>query len=50
MNAKNENARYYAGLVYINQKNKIKAQQMVDELKALSSKNAAGLQEKVNKM
>jgi tetratricopeptide (TPR) repeat protein len=50
LNAKNENARYYAGLVYINQKNKTKAQQMVDELKGLSSKNAAGLQEKVNKM
>ena len=47
---KNENARYYSGLVYISQKNKTKAQQMVDELKVLSSKNAAGLQEKVNKM
>lgn len=50
LNPKNENARYYAGLVYINQKNKTKAQQMVDELKNLSSKNAATLQEKVNKM
>jgi len=50
MNPKNENARYYAGLVYINQKNKTKAQQMADELKVLSSKNAASLQEKINKM
>ncbi len=50
LNPKNENARYYAGLVYIAQKNITRAQQMVDELKALSSKNAAGLQEKVNKM
>jgi len=50
LNPQNENARYYAGLVYINQKNKAKAQQMVDELKTLSSKNAATLQEKVNKM
>lgn len=50
LNPKNENARYYAGLVYISQKNKTKAQQMVDELKNLSSKNAATLQEKVNKM
>jgi protein O-mannosyl-transferase len=50
LSPKNENARYYLGLIYINQKNKSKAQQMVDELKALNSKNAAGLQEKVNKM
>ncbi len=50
LNSKNENARYYMGLIYINQKEKVKAQQMVDELKALNSKNAATLQEKVNKM
>ncbi len=50
LNAKNENARYYLGLMYIDQKNRSKAQQMVDELKALNSKNAASLQEKVNKM
>jgi tetratricopeptide (TPR) repeat protein len=50
LNPKNENARYYAGLVYINQKNKTMAQKMVDELKALSSKNADALQEKVNKL
>lgn len=50
LNPKNENARYYCGLVYINQKNKEKAQQMVDELKTLNSKNAATLQEKVNKL
>jgi protein O-mannosyl-transferase len=50
LNAKNENARYYLGLIYIDQKNRSKAQQMVDELKALNSKNATSLQEKVNKM
>lgn len=50
LSAKNENARFYLGLMYIDQKNRSKAQQMVDELKALNSKNAASLQEKVNKM
>lgn len=50
LNPKNENARYYACLVYVNQKNKTKAQQMVDELKVLSSKHVTTLQEKVNKM
>jgi len=50
LNPKNENARYYSGLVYINQKNKTMAQKMVDELKMLSSKNAATLQEKVDKL
>lgn len=50
LNPKNENARYYSGLVYINQKNKTKAQQMVDELRLISSKNADKLQEKVNKL
>jgi tetratricopeptide (TPR) repeat protein len=50
LNPKNENARYYACLVYVNQKNKTKAQQMVDELKVLSSKHVETLQEKVNKL
>ena len=50
LNPKNENARYYSGLVYINQKDKAMAQKMVDELKSLSSKNAATLQEKVDKL
>ncbi len=50
LNSKNENAPYYAGLVYIAQKDKVKAQQMVDLLNKLSSKNAAGLQTKVNAM
>lgn len=50
LNPKNENARYYSGLVFINQKDKTMAQKMVDELKTLSSKNAATLQEKVDKM
>lgn len=49
-NPKNENARYYSGLVYLSQFDKTNAQKMVDELKALNSKNAAALQEKVNKM
>lgn len=50
LNDKNENARYYLGLVYINQKDKANAQQMVTELKSLNSKNAATLEQKVNKM
>jgi tetratricopeptide (TPR) repeat protein len=50
LNPKNENARYYSGLVYVNQHDKIMAQKMVDELKELNSKNAAALQERVNKL
>lgn len=50
LNPKNENARYYSGLLYIERKDKAKAQKMVDELKDLSSKNAAALQTKVNEM
>jgi tetratricopeptide (TPR) repeat protein len=50
LNPKNENARYYSGLVYITQNDKTMAQKMVDELKALNSKNADALQEKVNKL
>ncbi len=48
LSPKNENARYYACLMYVKQKNKAKAQRMVDELKALSSKHVATLQPKVN--
>jgi tetratricopeptide (TPR) repeat protein len=50
LNPKNENARFYLCLIYVDQKNKTKAQQMVDELKAMNSKHAAGLQDKVNAM
>ena len=50
LSPKNENARYYATLVYISMNDKSNAQRMVDELKALSSRHAAGLQERVNKM
>ncbi|MGC4102782.1 tetratricopeptide repeat protein [Ferruginibacter sp.] len=50
LNNKNENARYYLGLIYISQGKKSMAQQMVDELKQLNSKNAAGLQDKVTAM
>lgn len=50
LDPKNANARYYKGLVFIQQRNKTLAQQMVDELKLLSSKNAQLLQEKVQKM
>jgi tetratricopeptide (TPR) repeat protein len=49
-NPLNENARYYSGLVYIKQGNKKMAQQMVDELRKISSKNADALQQKVDKM
>lgn len=50
LNPKNENARYYAVLVYEVQKNKIMAQEMVDQLKVLNSKYVNELQERVNKM
>ena len=50
LNPKNENARYYSGLVYIRQGNKTMAQKMADELKELSSKNAATLQSKIDAM
>jgi tetratricopeptide (TPR) repeat protein len=50
LNPKNENARFYACLVYIGQKNKTKAQQMVDELKAINSRHTDGLQNRVNAM
>jgi tetratricopeptide (TPR) repeat protein len=50
LNPKNENARYYATLVYINQKDKAMAQKMVDELKALNSRHVTTLQEKVNSL
>lgn len=50
LNNSNENARYYLTLIYIDQKNKTKAQQMVDELKKLSSKYVAELQKKVDAM
>ena len=50
LNPKNENSRYYKGLIYISQKDKANAQKMVDELKSLNSKNAASLEERVNKM
>lgn len=50
LNPKNENARYYKGLVYISQKDKYNAQKMVDELKGLNSKNAATLEGKLAKM
>jgi tetratricopeptide (TPR) repeat protein len=49
-NPKNENARYYKGLVYINLKDKMNAQKMADELKGLGSNNTASLQERINKM
>lgn len=48
LNASNENSRYYLVLIYISQKNKVKAQQMVDELKALNSKHVSSLQPKVD--
>lgn len=48
LNPKNENARYYAVLVYVKQRNKTQAQKMVDELKNMSSKYVAELQKKVD--
>jgi len=48
LNPKNENARYYKGLVYVSQKNKVLAQKSVDDLTALSSKLAVTLKSKVD--
>lgn len=50
LNNANENARYYACLVYIKQGNRAQAQKMVDELKSLGSRYAAMLQPKVDGM
>lgn len=50
LSPKNENARYYACLMYIKQKNRAKAQKMVDELKALSSRHVTTLQPKVDSL
>ncbi|NOT52644.1 MAG: tetratricopeptide repeat protein [Chitinophagaceae bacterium] len=50
LSPKNENGRYYLGLVYISQKDKANAQRMVTELKSLNSANAASLESLVNKM
>jgi tetratricopeptide (TPR) repeat protein len=50
LNPKNENARYYATLVYLNQSNKSMAQKMVDELKSLNSRYVSELQERVDKL
>jgi tetratricopeptide (TPR) repeat protein len=48
LNPANENARYYACLVYIKQQDKRMAQKMVDELRNLNSKHVATLQPKVD--
>lgn len=50
LSPQNENSRYYKGLIYISKKDKANAERMVTELKSLNSKNAALLEEKVNKM
>lgn len=48
LSPQNVNARYYKGLVYLDEKDKGNAQKMVDELKSLNSSHASRLQEKVN--
>ncbi|MCX6319413.1 MAG: tetratricopeptide repeat protein [Bacteroidetes bacterium] len=50
LNPNNENARYYAVLVYEKQRNKTMAQKMVDALKKISSKYVAELQKRVDAM
>lgn len=50
LNPKNENSRYYKGLIYISQKDKANAQKMVSELEGLNSKNASTLRDKVNQL
>jgi len=48
LNPKNENARYYLVLLYVQQKDKVNAQRYVDELRSLSSKYVTELQAKVD--
>lgn len=48
LNPANENSRYYLTLLYVDQRNKAMAQQILDELKKLSSKHVATLQPKVD--
>lgn len=50
LDPKTENGRYYLVLLYVAQKNKSKAQQVVDQLKSISSKYTDELQKKVNAM
>jgi tetratricopeptide (TPR) repeat protein len=50
LNPLNENGRVYLVSIYIKKKNKTMAQKTVDELKKLSSKHAASMQEKVDAM
>jgi tetratricopeptide (TPR) repeat protein len=50
INPKNANALYYKGSIYVDQKNKDKAQQMVNELKQMNHKNAELLQKLVGGM
>lgn len=50
LHPQNENARYYATLIYVSQNNKPMAQKMVDELRKLNSKYANELQIRVDKM
>lgn len=50
INPRNENARYYATLVYLKQNDKSMAQKMVDELKTLNSIYVTELQERVDKL
>jgi tetratricopeptide (TPR) repeat protein len=50
MNPKHANALFYKGAVYVDQKNKAKAQQMVNELNQINPKNAELLQKLVSAM
>jgi tetratricopeptide (TPR) repeat protein len=47
LNSSDVNARYYLALMYIKQKNKESAQQVIEELKKLSSKYAEDLEKKI---
>lgn len=48
LNAKNENARYYLVLIYVDQRDKTNAGKYLDELRKLGSKYASQLQGKVD--
>ncbi|MFN8291087.1 MAG: tetratricopeptide repeat protein [Chitinophagaceae bacterium] len=50
LSPRNENGRYYLVLLYVTQKNKPKAQKVVDDLRNISSKYTDELQNKVDGM
>lgn len=48
LNPANENSRYYLILIYVSQRNKAAAQQVLQEMRQLGSKYVAELEQKIN--